>query len=153
MHVWSSDHDLSNNARAAAPSATTTLAGYVWRRDKLGKYMIMQVALEFPDARISVFIGFGTERTKLEGGGKAHARDQCMCVRLGLAGRIIGPTTATNISSFCNKTRKKNPGEYARFPWSILSLYHASMPPLVRINDQHMRSTWTMRRRGMDRWS
>lgn len=93
MHVWSSDHDLSNNARAAAPSATTTLAGYVWRRDKLGKYMIMQVALEFPDARISVFIGFGTERTKLEGGGKAHARDQCMYVRLGLglAARIIGP--------------------------------------------------------------
>jgi hypothetical protein len=35
----------------------------------------------------------GTERTKLEGGGKAHARDQCMYVRLGLglAARIIGP--------------------------------------------------------------
>jgi hypothetical protein len=50
-----------------------------------------------------------------------------MYVRLGLAGRIIGPTTATNISSFCNKTRKKPPGEYARFPWSILCLYHATI--------------------------
>jgi hypothetical protein len=69
MHVWSSDHDLSNNARAAAPSATTTttLAGYVWRRDKLGKYMIMQVALEFPDARISGFYRV-RDRTNEAGG-------------------------------------------------------------------------------------